>query len=247
MMAIFGKLFSGNILYYPGCLTKTVAKDLLENYKKILTKIGIDYIVLNDLEVCCGSPILNAGFKEDARKLAEKNFEVFKAHGVKKIITACPACYKTYSQDYPKLLKKWDIEVEHITMTLSKAIKEGKLKPKQIGKSMTYHDPCHLGRHCGIYDEPREFLKATGAELKEMELSKELAFCCGAGGGVSANHPELAAAIAKERVSMAEKTGADELVTCCPMCYYNLKDNSKKMKVREFSQLLVEENEQPKR
>jgi len=245
-MAFLGKLFAGNTLYYPGCLTKTVAKDLLENYKKILTKIGIDYIMLNDLEVCCGSPVLNAGFKEDARKLAEKNLAVFHDHGIKKIITACPACYKTFSQDYPKLLRKWDIEVEHITITIARAIKEGKLKPREIKKSMTYHDPCHLGRHSGIYEEPRQIILATGAKLKEMELNKELAFCCGAGGGVMANHPELANSIAKERIEMAEKSGADELVTCCPMCYINLKNNSKKMKVLEFSQLLEGEDEEPK-
>jgi Fe-S oxidoreductase len=82
-MKIFEKLIGGNVLYYPGCMSKFVTKDLAENYRKILRKIGIDFIELKDLEVCCGSPVLNAGYKEEATRLAEKNFKVFKEHSVK--------------------------------------------------------------------------------------------------------------------------------------------------------------------
>jgi len=227
-----------NILYYPGCLIKFVGTELEENYKKILSAAGIDFIQLHELELCCGSPILNAGHIREAEEIAEKNFRVFKEHGITKIITSCPACYKTFSQEYPKLVKGWNIEVEHITKTIDSAIKAGKLKAPELNTEVTYHDPCHLGRHSGIYDEPRSIIKATGAKLREMRLSRENALCCGAGSGVKSNYPELANAAAKERVEMAKDTKAKMLVTTCPMCYYNLKENASGIEVVELSQLL---------
>jgi Fe-S oxidoreductase len=138
------------------------------------------------------------------------------------------------------MLKDWDIEVEHITKTIAKAIKEGKLKPRKMDVVLTYHDPCHLGRHCGIYEEPREILRSTKATLKEMKLAKEMAFCCGGGSGVKSNYPELANAVAKERIKMAKEIKATCLVTVCPMCYMNLKENATGLDVKEMSQLFGE-------
>ena len=129
------KMFGGNTLYYPGCLTKIAAKDLEENYKKILKKCGIDFIQLSNQEVCCGKPILNSGHKKEAIELAEKNFKIFKDHSVSKIITSCPACYQTFAKDYPELVKGWDIEVEFMTKTINNAIKQGKIKPTQLKSS----------------------------------------------------------------------------------------------------------------
>lgn len=228
-----------NILYYPGCLIKFVGPDLEDNYKKILSTAGIDFIQLHELELCCGSPILNSGHLKEAEEVAEKNLKVFRAHGITKIITSCPACYKTFSQEYPKLVKGWDIEVEHITKTIDAAIKKGRLKPNAISSDVTYHDPCHLGRHSGIYEEPREIIKASGAKLKEMKLSREYALCCGAGSGVKSNYPLLANAIAKERIDMAKDTKAKILITTCPMCYYNLKENASGIEVMELSELFA--------
>lgn len=237
-MGLLDKIAGGNTLYYPGCMTKFVLRDLGRSYEELLRKAGMDFIKLKDLEVCCGSPALNGGYEEDFRILAENNLKVFREHGVKRIITSCPACLRVFTQEYPKILKGWDIEVEHATQALLKAIKEGKLKVDKKDLVVTYHDPCHMGRYCRVYQEPREILHATGARIKEMELSKEQAFCCGGGGGVKANFPELADSIAKERMEQARKTGAGVLVTCCPMCYSHLKDNSKAIKVKEISELL---------
>ncbi|MFA5993273.1 MAG: (Fe-S)-binding protein [Candidatus Pacearchaeota archaeon] len=240
------KMFGGNTLYYPGCLTKIAAKDLEENYKKILKKCGVEFIQLSSQEVCCGRPILNSGHKKEAIELAEKNFKIFKDHSVSKIITSCPACYHMFVKDYPELVKNWDIEVEFITKTINNAIKSGKIKSTQIKGSMTYHDPCHFSRVLYYHDEPREVLKSSGAELREMKLSKNYAFCCGAGSGVKSNYPEIANSIGKERIKMAKETKADILITCCPMCYMHLKENNSdktsKLKVMEFSQLFEDEN-----
>ncbi|MEM2181027.1 MAG: (Fe-S)-binding protein [Nitrososphaeria archaeon] len=235
-MKFLEKLRGGNVLYYPGCLTKFVVKEVGENYRKILRKIGIDFIELKDLEVCCGSPVLNAGYKEDAKKLAEKNFKIFKEHSVKKIITSCPACFKVFSQDYPKLLEKWDIKTEHITQTISDAIKKGKIKPKKIEGIITYHDPCHLGRYGKIYEEPRDAIRLSG-NFVEMEFNRENAFCCGGGGGLKSNSPKLSEEISRERVKQAEIIKANILITSCPLCYLCLKEASKNIRIMEFSQI----------
>jgi Fe-S oxidoreductase len=242
MMKFLEKIVGGNVLYYPGCLTKFVAKDIGDRYRKILRKIGIDFIELKDLEACCGSPISSSGYREDVKKLVEKNYKVFKEHAVKKIITSCPACFRMFSQEYSKILSKWDIQTEHITQTIANAIKNGKLKlEKTMSEKITYHDPCHLGRYSNIYEEPREILRALGNEIVEMKFNKENAFCCGGGGGVKANYPELSKEIAKDRIEQAEETKTKTLVTACPLCYLHLKEASEsKIRVMELSEVIGE-------
>jgi len=244
-MGLFNKIIGSNILYYPGCLTKFVMKDLQKDYEEILRKCGIDFIKLKDAEVCCGSPVLNAGYRNDFETLARKNLEIFKKHSIKKIITSCPACYKTFNKDYKEMLgDEWSIEIEHITQTIDKSLKSGKLKIKKIDKKkkITYHDPCHLGRHSGIYDEPRGILEGMGYEIVEMKNNREQAYCCGGGGGVRSNHPELSNAINKDVLVEAKKTKTDILVTTCPMCDVCFLQNNKnsKMNIKELSELLVE-------
>ena len=245
-MGILEKILGGNILYYPGCMTKFVLKDLEDNYEKILRNCGIDFIKLKDLEVCCGSPVLNAGYEDDFKTLANKNSDVFKKHSIKKVITSCPACYKTFYKDYPKVLgEEWNIEVEHTTQTISQAIKNRKLKIRKIRKpvKVTYHDPCHLGRHCGIYEEPREILEALGYKIVEMRYNRENALCCGGGGGLKSNYPELSEKITKDVLKQAKDTKSGILVTACPMCYACFKKvaEGSRMKVMEISELIIDQ------
>jgi Fe-S oxidoreductase len=238
-MGFLDKILGGNILYYPGCLTKFVAKDLKEKYEKILRSFGIDFIELAEIELCCGSPALKAGYIEDFKKLAGKNLKIFKEHSVKKIITNCPACFMILKKEYKKIWgEKWDIEVEHISQTLAKKIHDSRFKIQNSDRQViTFHDPCHLGRQMGIFDEPREVIKKLGYEISEMELNQKESFCCGGGGGVKSNEPELANRIAKDRIEQAKKTGAEVLITCCPLCYLHLKENTKDIEVKELSEL----------
>lgn len=242
-MSWFKKIMkiSGNTLYYPGCLTKFVAVEVFDAYQELLKLSGQDFIMLSDQEVCCGSPVLNAGFADDFNNLAKKNLALFKSYGINKIITGCPACYDMFNTKYQEILgEEWDIEVEHMTTFLLKRIRSGKLKLPKLNIKATYHDPCHLGRYEGIYEEPREILKELGVDLREMVLNREHAFCCGAGGGVHSNNRQLAQTIANERVSQAIATDADYIITPCSMCTYNLRDGAQdKMKVIEFAQAIL--------
>ncbi|MCW1301193.1 MAG: (Fe-S)-binding protein [Candidatus Nanoarchaeia archaeon] len=238
---IFHKFFGRNTLFYPGCLLKFLLPELRDKYSQILEKIGLDFIELEKIELCCGSPILSAGYPAEFKKVATKNLELFNKYGVEKIITACPACYRTLKFEYP-LVASSNIQVEHISQTILRAMEEGKLKYKSRGGVVTYHDPCHLGRYSGIYEEPRQILRKLGYKVVEMKLNREYSFCCGGGGGVKANYPKLALEIAKDRVLQAMEVGAELLVTTCPMCYISLKGASEelnnKIKVVELSEIL---------
>lgn len=239
-MNFFEKLLGGNLLYYPGCLTKFGVKDLKEKYEKILKSIGVDFIELSEIEKCCGSPALKAGYFQDFKKLAEENLKIFKEHSVKKIITNCPACFMVFKKYYKEALgDNWNIEVEHITQTINSKLKIKRPKNQSLNlkEMVTFHDPCHLGRQMRVYEEPREVIKNLGFEILEMELEKSESFCCGAGGGVKTNEPELANKIAKDRIEQAKRTGAKTLVTCCPLCYLHLKENAQDIDVKEISEL----------
>jgi Fe-S oxidoreductase len=243
-MGLLDKIRSGNVLFYPGCMEKFVLKKLQENYEKILRKCGVDFIKLKDLELCCGSPVMNAGYAVDFETIVKKNYKIFKEHGIKKIITPCPACFKTFKLEYSKFLPKFDIEVEHVSQTIMNAIKNGKLKLRKINKpiKVTYHDSCHLGRYGGVYEEPREILKALGYDLVEMVFSRENSFCCGGGGGLKSNYPELSEEITKMRVKHAKDVKADIIVTSCPMCFSCFDEVTKdsKIKTTELSSLIVD-------
>jgi len=233
-MALFKKLFAKNTLYYPGCLIKTVATDINENYKGILRKLGIEFLEFDDF-VCCGSPVLNAGFKEDFDNLVAKNKALLDIYGIKTVITPCPACLRMLKQDYG--LEKEGIKVKHITEVLAENISKVKEILKKEKKKITFHDPCHLGRHCKIYDEPRKLLLKMGFELEEFEKNRKEAVCCGAGGGVKANFPETANEIAKRRL---KRCRTKLLCTACPLCYLHLKENSHDLgiEVKEMSEIL---------
>lgn len=241
-MSFLNKIFSGNTLYYPGCLTKFVGLDLERKNRALLERIGLEFIVLTDLEKCCGSPLLKAGYQKDFAELAGQNHRLLIDHGVSRIISNCPACCLVFSRDYPEALKEWNISVAHTSQIFHQAWREGRLELRGSGGQVTYHDPCHLGRQAGIYQEPRELIRACGYELKEMDLSHGDGYCCGGGGGVQSNEPNLAERIGQERIDQARQTGAEFLCTSCPMCYLHLTRSTEKeknsMKVVELTELL---------
>ncbi len=238
-MGLFEWLKDEKILYYPGCLTKGVLKEQFENYKEIFNRLGIDFVLLSDKEACCGSPVLNAGYKKDVRKLAKKNFDIFKKNKITKIVTNCPACYHMFKEVYPTLVRDYNIEVEHATITILNALKKKRIKWKGTEEDrevVAYHDPCYLGRYSGIYEEPREVIKLLGGKIIEVKNNRENAICCGGGGGVRANFPEIAKEAAKKKVAeIGNKVG--KIISPCGLCYANIKSATDKS--IEFSNFVL--------
>ncbi len=231
------KGIGSNTLYYPGCLTKGVLSKEFENYREIFNRLGVDHILLTDYEVCCGLPVLNAGYKKDVKKLAEKNLKLFKEKGVTRIVTNCPSCLHAFNDVYPKLVRDWDIVATHATVEILKGLKKKNVKWKGEEKELVaYHDPCHLGRYSGIYDEPREVVELLGGKIVESRFNREKALCCGGGGGVRANFDELAKRVGKQRVESFNKD-VKKIISPCGLCYANLKDASDKSV--EFSSFVL--------
>jgi len=144
----------------------------------------------------------------------------------KKVITSCAGCYKTLINDFKKFGEEYDFEVLHSVELIKQLLDEKKIKIKsEYKKTVTYHDPCHLGRHSGIYELPREIYKQIpGLKLVEMKRNRNFAWCCGAGGGVKIGYPEWAVEISKERLEEASDTGAQVISSTCPFCRTNLSD-----------------------
>lgn len=214
------------MLYFRGCTAREKETSIAEATEKLLELANVDYHILED-EKCCGSVLLRTGFKKEAEEQIKRNMEVF---GDETILTSCAGCYKTLLQDYEGL------DVIHISELLSDLIDSGKLKLNKTDLKVTYHDSCHLGRHCRVFDEPRDVIKSV-ANLVEMENIKENGLCCGAGGGVKSAFPQMAEQMAETRIGEAKKTDCDMLVTACPFCKLNLKNDS--LEVLDLTEFLV--------
>lgn len=169
-------------------------------------------------------------------------------------MTTCAGYYRTWKKDYLEeyswlLGSKHEFEVLHITQLLEGMIKDGEIEfTREVNLKVTYHDPCHLGRHMLVYDSPRNVLRAIpGVELVEMPRSRENAWCCGSGGGVKSGFGDWAVEVAYERVKEAEKLGVDAIVSSCPFCWRNLDDAVKrynsKLKVYDVIQLVKQSME----
>jgi len=158
--------------------------------------------------------------------LARENIKTFIDHGVKKILVSSPHCYHTFKNEYPEFSANF--EIVHISQFLSELMNEGRLKPvREFEKKITFHDPCYLGRHNKIFDAPRDVLKRVpGAELAEMELSRENSFCCGGGGGRIWMETPKGERFSDLRLQQAVDVGAEVLVTACPYCITNFTDSS---------------------
>jgi heterodisulfide reductase subunit B len=202
--------------------------------EKILDLTNVDYYTLDD-EECCGSVLLRTGFVEEAKKQMKKNLNKFEND---KILVSCAGCYKTLKKDYPQYLGK-NLDVVHVSQFLNDLIKEGKfeklIKDEKLDLTVTYHDPCHLGRHGGEFEAPRNVINYF-ANLNEMKNNRDNSKCCGSGGGVKSAFPEIAKSIAISRSEEAESTNSDMLVTSCPFCKLNLDENysSKVLDLSEF-------------
>jgi len=215
------------VLYFPGCYLSydPRLKKAARATADILNRAGIDFGILGPGENCCGESIRKTGDEELFKRLARENIKTFIDNGVKKILVSSPHCYHTFKNEYPEF--KVNFEVVHISQYLLELINEGRLEfTTEYGKKVTYHDPCYLGRHNGIYDEPREVLKkAPGLELIEMADLRQDSLCCGGGGGRIWMETPKGQRFSDLRLEQAIGVGAEVLVTACPYCITNFEDS----------------------
>ena len=224
---------TGDVLLFVGCAPyynayfKYLDVDTLDSTRaaiKILNNVGIKPVLLSD-ERCCGHDLLWVGDGENYKKLGNLNIEAIKASGAKTIITACAECYRTLKLDYPKNFGAQPWSVQHISEFIAEKVDAGEITftgAESKDEVMTYQDPCRLGRHSGVYDEPRAVLgEIPGLELVEMERNREGSLCCGTSSWI--NCDLTSKKIQAARLNSAKATGADTLVTACPKCQIHFK------------------------
>jgi len=221
-------------LYYVGCTSAYRQKELAKATVEVIKKANVDFTIMRD-EWCCSSPLLRTGQWEtswvSAKDVAQHNVNEAQKTGAKTIVTTCSGCYRAWKKDYTEEYKDMldanhNFKVLHTTELLEQLLKSGKLKLKNnVKMRVTYHDPCHLGRHMSVYDPPRNLLTAVpGVQLVEMPRMRENAWCCGSGGGVKSGYPDWAVEISGERVKEAEQLDVEAIVSACPFCERNLTD-----------------------
>jgi Fe-S oxidoreductase len=232
---------------YAGCAAsydprlQNVARSVVQ----VLQKAGADVAILGENESCCGDAVYQIGEEGYLEELIDKNIKTFQEFGVETLLTVSPHCLNMFKNIYPHYGKMPN--VAHYTEILSQFIDHGEIKLNKdhdgSNVSVTYHDPCYLGRYYGIYEEPRKILESIPElDLIEMSDNKENALCCGGGGGQMWNENEAANRPSHERVSQAALTNSSVLATSCPYCIQNFEDAMKtkglKLDVRDVSELL---------
>lgn len=220
--------------YFAGCTATYREKEISKASLSILNKLGVDFTTVD--EICCGSVLQRIGVDEEKSvELMKKNVEAIASLGVETLILSCAGCYRMFKIEYPKFV---DVPFEVLHMSEFLAKQDLKLKPLGDLK-VTYHDPCHLGRHCNVYDAPREvMMKFPDINFKEMKYNRSTSHCCGGGGGVRSAYPEEAKDIAGTRLEEADF--ADVIVTACPFCVANLSAavGDRKVKIMDLTELV---------
>ncbi len=238
-------------VYFAGCTASYVERDIAIATARLLDAAGVDYVYLGQKENCCGTPMLVAGKWEIFKQTMLKNIKAVKAAGADTVITSCPACDMMWRKVYPEWAEKlgidYKIKAKHYSEVLSEKIEKGEFKFPDRGNGrvrVTFHDSCHIGRVSGVYEPPRELIKAVPtAEFVEMEHNREEGLCCGSVLTLI-KEPPVAAKIGSRRLKEAEEAGADKLLALCPCCEFQLrvtadKTNSK-VEVQDLARFAAE-------
>jgi heterodisulfide reductase subunit D len=221
-----------DVIFFAGCTGSYREMGICQSGVRVLHRAGVKMNILGEAERCCSSPLIRTGTLDYSLDCAESVVEKADGMGAKDMVMTCSGCYKTVSTDFGKYYSMVGQNVYHFSQYVENLIGKRKLPfNNEFNAKVTYHDPCHMGRHMGVYDAPRNIInKIKGIEFVEMKRARESSRCCGAGGGYRSQYTDFAISVGMERIRDAEETGAEVLITCCPFCVLNLSQAAAKMK-----------------
>jgi Fe-S oxidoreductase/FAD/FMN-containing dehydrogenase len=223
-----------DVCYFAGCTASYVENDIAEAAVRLLDAAGVEFTTMGKEENCCGIPMLVAGKWDVWEQNMRRNIDNMRKTGAKTVVASCPACDMVWRTVYPEWAKKlgieYDFEVKHYTEIAAEKIASGELKfTHEVNKKVTFHDSCHIGRASGIYEPPRELIKAIpGVEFVEMEHNREEGLCCGSVLTLIGERP-VAPVIGKEKLDEAKAAGAEEIIALCPCCQVQLRVTNDKL------------------
>ena len=214
------------VVFFMGCVGQYREEEATEAALDLLDHLEVDYTLID--EVCCSGVLEDVGYALKPH-LVEKNIELIKATGARTLVTGCPYCFRTFTgKEIYAPLRQDGMEILHLSQFLAR---------QDFGvttdKLVTYHDPCDLGRHMGIYEEPRRTIKKIAPNYVELPDNRAQALCCGAGGGVRGAYAKNSLAMARKRLEQVEEVGAQVLLTECNSCVHNL--SNAKLRAQKFS------------
>ncbi len=229
-----------DIVYFTGCTSAyfPLAQKIPIALAEILDRSGVDFTLLGEAEWCCGFPMLGAGLKEMFQAFMEHNLSVIREKGAKEIIFSCPSCYAMWREHYPD-----EFRIRHASQFLTDLIRKGRVPLQELDLTVTYHDPCDLGRGTRVFDEPREVIRAIpGIRFVELPSNRENCVCCGGGGNLEMVDAKLSARIADRKIEEILSTGADAVVTSCQQCVRTMmtyvRRNKISLEVLDITQLV---------
>jgi glycolate oxidase len=240
---------AADTLLYFGCVTSYQDIDIVPSTMEILDKAGIDYATMGNEEHCCGYLAYLVGADQQFQDFMNNNLKRFSTFNPKTIVTTCAGCYRTLKHLYPSY-SNFKTEVFHAVEYFERLIHEGKIRFKEsLWGKVAYHDPCDIGRHMEIYEPPRNILKhIPGLELVEFKQNRNLANCCGGGGGMKGYDSALSSILAYKRITEALDIGADTVISACPTCKSNLhvaaarlrKEKKGRIKVMDITEVVAQ-------
>lgn len=211
-----------DVLYFVGCIPSFYPRafGVAQAFGRVLGLAGVRFTTLAGDEWCCGYPLFNAGMMDEAEEFIDHNVRRLEALGPRTLVTTCPSCFYTWSQIFPRYRRlPLGLRLVHATQLLAELMEAGRLRPARLPCSVTYHDPCDLGRKSGEFDAPRSVLRGIpGVELREMPNTGINALCCGGGGDVKLLDLDTTLDVARRRVEQAQDVDAEIVATACQQC-----------------------------
>jgi len=228
------------MVYFTGCVASyfPLAQKIPIALAEILDVSEVDFTLLGEEEWCCGFPMLGAGLKEMFHEFRDHNLQAVKEKHAKKVIFACPSCYQMWREHYPR-----DVDIAHASQFLMELVKEGKIPFQELPMTVTYHDPCDLGRSARVFEEPRAIIRSIpSVKFVELPLNRENCQCCGGGGNLEMIDANLSSEIAKRKIEEVLSTGAQAVVTSCQQCVRTMmtyvRRNKVPLEVMDITQLI---------
>jgi len=228
---------TAEVIYFVGCVSSFFPRSyaIPHAFVQTLEAAGVNYALLGEDEWCCGYPLFINGLLPEAQEAIRHNIARARATGASKVVVTCPSCYHIWKHIYPQVAgeEMGDLQVLHSTEFLADLIDQGVLCLQEMRRTVTYHDPCDLGRKSQVYEPPRRVLRSIpGLTLVEMDGRGADSLCCGGGGNLETYDPELVAALSARRLAQARKTGAQLIVSACQQCERTLTEAARRERVR---------------
>jgi heterodisulfide reductase subunit D len=217
------------VVYFTGCVAAyfPLAQKIPMAMAEILDAGGVDFTLLGEDEWCCGFPLLGAGIGGMLQRFVKHNLEAVRRKGAGRVVFSCPSCYQIWREHYPR-----EFEICHASELLLELVGEGGVPLKELPLTVTYHDPCDLGRGARVFDEPREVIRSIpGIKLIELPKNRENCQCCGGGGNLEMIDAELSSAIASRKIEAVVSTGAQVVVSTCQQCVRTMATYARRNKV----------------